>query len=453
MKRCLFFCLLYISVQGAFSQELASRRTTNVQKENAKKEDLVIGEIVPDLELGSIINYFRSSVKLSDFNGKLIILDFWSHSCGACIAAFPKMDSLQKKFGSQIQIIAVNRETTDSTKRLFKRIKRFNITSIPFVTNDTALEKLFPYHYTPHHVWIDGNRKVRYITDGWNANEVNINKYLNDELLLLPEKKDFEKKIFTTPLKDELISNTEFYSLITHYRPNIDVGNRTTSTMGNSGHPNRITRKAASIFELLQEAYGERGNFDSFAEGLLELKNIDSAVFFRPSVDYKLGDWFENNCYDYDLMVPPNKADQLYKFMQQDLTRFFNLNVKRKKKNIECIVLKKLNQGQAYNSKEKTQYLANVDQDSLVRIKAKSMRVFLDYIRQSFRLNKIEHPIIDETGYSGKVEIVLKKDWLSPSNFPFLIAELKKQNLVIEKSRREVIVIQLEANIEKADNR
>lgn len=55
---------------------------------------LTIGDKVPDIVLNHVINYKAGDIKLSDFKGKLVILDFWSSWCGACIALFPHMDSL-----------------------------------------------------------------------------------------------------------------------------------------------------------------------------------------------------------------------------------------------------------------------------------------------------------------------------------------------------------------------
>ena len=55
------------------------------------------GQTLPDHVYQNVINYQADTLKLSDFKGKLVILDFWGTRCLSCITAFPKMDSLQKK--------------------------------------------------------------------------------------------------------------------------------------------------------------------------------------------------------------------------------------------------------------------------------------------------------------------------------------------------------------------
>lgn len=56
-----------------------------------KSQEIKIGQKCPEVFLKNIINYDRNEIRLSDFRGKLVILDFWSTSCSACIQAFSKI--------------------------------------------------------------------------------------------------------------------------------------------------------------------------------------------------------------------------------------------------------------------------------------------------------------------------------------------------------------------------
>src|SRR5690348_7254234 len=83
--------------------------------------ELRIGDKVPDIEF-ALVNYPTQKARLSDFAGKLIILDFWATWCTGCLHNFPKMDSLQKEFKGKLQVILVNKKSTGDD---YLKVERF----------------------------------------------------------------------------------------------------------------------------------------------------------------------------------------------------------------------------------------------------------------------------------------------------------------------------------------
>jgi cytochrome c biogenesis protein CcmG, thiol:disulfide interchange protein DsbE len=50
-------------------------------------------------------------VSLSDFSGKVVVIDFWATWCQACKEAFPKLNDLLNDFGPQgVNVIGINIE-------------------------------------------------------------------------------------------------------------------------------------------------------------------------------------------------------------------------------------------------------------------------------------------------------------------------------------------------------
>jgi peroxiredoxin len=78
----------------------------------ATKEGLAKGEVAPDFELTTLDG---KAVRLSDYQGKKVILNFWATWCPPCRAEMPHM---QKYFEEQakrenVEILAVNLTTKD----------------------------------------------------------------------------------------------------------------------------------------------------------------------------------------------------------------------------------------------------------------------------------------------------------------------------------------------------
>ena len=53
------------------------------------------------------MNLEGKTAKLSDFKGKLTVLDFWATWCGPCRAEFPAYKKLEEKYGEEINFVSV----------------------------------------------------------------------------------------------------------------------------------------------------------------------------------------------------------------------------------------------------------------------------------------------------------------------------------------------------------
>ena len=162
----------------------------------ASIKPLTVGDRVPDIAFNHVINYKTPVATLSDFKGKLVILDFWATTCMSCIFHMPLCDSLQSAFNSQIQILLVNplisRDSLARVKRMLHLLKSRtgHRVRLPVILYDEVAYALFPFHYLPHYVWIGSDGVVKAITDADQLNAKNISALLNGGELHLPVKKD-----------------------------------------------------------------------------------------------------------------------------------------------------------------------------------------------------------------------------------------------------------------------
>jgi len=79
-------------------------------------------EGVPDFQLERLDG---SAVKLSDFKGKVVILNFWASWCNPCVQEFPSMIKLVERFKGDIVVLAVS--TDDDRKDIDAFLKAFGL--------------------------------------------------------------------------------------------------------------------------------------------------------------------------------------------------------------------------------------------------------------------------------------------------------------------------------------
>src|SRR5439155_9002034 len=94
-------------------------------KENSA-QGIQVGDKFPDIEIKRILNFHTSQTRTSDFKGKALLIDFWFSACTACLESMPKMDSLQKEFGNDLQILLFNHEPEEKIRNRFKKIRQLN---------------------------------------------------------------------------------------------------------------------------------------------------------------------------------------------------------------------------------------------------------------------------------------------------------------------------------------
>lgn len=94
----------------------------NVQAEQPtdRLPGLATGEKAPDFELTTLDNKI---VKLSDYRGKKVMLNFWATWCPPCKEEMPAMERFYKDDGEQIQLLAVNIDTINDIKGFAQKMK------------------------------------------------------------------------------------------------------------------------------------------------------------------------------------------------------------------------------------------------------------------------------------------------------------------------------------------
>jgi len=422
----------------------------NIQAQPSKAQEISIGEQLPEMEIRNVLNYSSDKIKLADLKDKLIILDFWATNCVGCILSFPKMESLQKQFGKEIQILLVTKQQQNVIENFFIKHKKVKMPSLPIITNDSVLSNLFPYATVPHHVWIDKNRIVRAITHGYNATAENIGAVLENKKTNFSEKRNLTDYDWTnSPLiagtSIELFSNVQFYSSLMKANEELP-GIIGMNKINGSTTSNRIYANKVAIVDLFRMAFSEGNKYNLTPRNTIILEVKDSFKYIYPSDKNLMDEWRAENSYGYELLVPPSKSKNLYIIMQDDLMRYFDVEAKIEKKEINCLVLVKTDeQNKAFNENKiaKSEHKRRNDTMIFINQPLKDLSTILKSILDA---KGVIAPFIDQTHYSGTITLDLFFNRYL-KNRDELVASLRKQlqrhglDLVEKKSVTNVLVI------------
>lgn len=123
----------------------------------------LLGKPAPGFNLTS---FTKRAVRLSDYRGKTVLLDFWTTSCGPCISAMPKVQALQNDYGKQGLVVLGILMDPGSAIRAQGILKRRGATYTALLGNDD-LEKAYAVNAYPRYVLINKNGKVTFDDTGY----------------------------------------------------------------------------------------------------------------------------------------------------------------------------------------------------------------------------------------------------------------------------------------------
>jgi thiol-disulfide isomerase/thioredoxin len=371
---------------------------------------LQIGDKVPDITITNIINYPAKTAKISDFKGKLLIIDFWATWCSPCVGMIPKMEALQKQFNDKLQFLPVTYQSNgDILAYLSKREKKYGKSNLPDVVADTSLSKLFPHTYLPHYVWINSNGVVVAITDYKSVTEQNISSFINANPVALQEKKDKAKVPYNKDMPLFFSNNggngenTLFHSMLSSYTEGLGGG---YSLREDSIAGTRITCGNLTITSIYRIALSDRGFFGN-NRTIINVSD-PSKLSSKVSGSAYLQWMSQNNAFCYEIKVPALLKEKIWGMMKKDLDFMFpQYDTHLEKHKQRCLVLTKTNDaGQILahggpSSSEFSPFGFKLQNFPLNRLIA---QLNFSYLQASV------NPIIDGTGINQNVNLEIQAD-------------------------------------------
>lgn len=92
--------LLFAAFISAACSQSKSQNPRTLSEEDQRIENILVRTAFEDLD--------GNEVYLSDYKGKVVLVDFWETWCGPCLQVFPAMDSLKAQYPDDFEVLTVN---------------------------------------------------------------------------------------------------------------------------------------------------------------------------------------------------------------------------------------------------------------------------------------------------------------------------------------------------------
>ncbi len=105
-------------------------------------------------------------VSSSQWNGKVVLLDFWEVWCGPCLASMPKVEALYKKYrdkGLLVYGITCEKEQLASARKMVEK----RGVSLPVLVGGEAIQKQYGVNAVPLYVLINKAGKISFLSEGY----------------------------------------------------------------------------------------------------------------------------------------------------------------------------------------------------------------------------------------------------------------------------------------------
>ncbi len=296
------------------------------------------GQPVPDVPIGKTIGFTGPETKISDFRGKLLILDFWDTWCGACVKALPRLDSLQRRFGNKICILPVTDQKGDQIRSFLKTF--YHLQAMTSVVEDHKLASLFPHRLLSHEVWISPDGKLLGTTYVDMVTDQYINLVLQGKRPDWAEKEDEQpvdttQTLFARELLDRVPDNAPVFTecLTGHLK-----GLPPTSKILH--HDSTTTY--FYINDVLLHLYTIAFNSALPITARRRILDVPNPEDFVTPKQYR-SKWSENHTFSYEATVPNHVSEkEVLQALKSKLDSWTGLEGRISPREVECLILRKM---------------------------------------------------------------------------------------------------------------
>ncbi len=133
--------------------------------EQAGTASPLVGKPAPAIELNTVDGF---PFKLTELQGKVVVLDFWASWCGPCIQAMPRIHEAVHEFAeTDVQLVAVNLEENAAQVRTM--LQRLQLAPLTVLDEEGTVAQAYQAQAIPQTVVIDRTGTVTHVFVGGGA--------------------------------------------------------------------------------------------------------------------------------------------------------------------------------------------------------------------------------------------------------------------------------------------
>ena len=145
----LLLAISSIACGGADKQQKEAANTT--ENGNQADQNLTEAEYV---EQATFTDFDGNKVSISDFEGKVVLIDFWETWCKPCLASFPTMQKVQDEYPDTFVVLAVTPGFTD-TKEDAEAFAQEHDYTFKYLMDSNNLHRKLGVQGIPFKVYVD----------------------------------------------------------------------------------------------------------------------------------------------------------------------------------------------------------------------------------------------------------------------------------------------------------
>ncbi|MBS1526459.1 MAG: TlpA family protein disulfide reductase, partial [Bacteroidetes bacterium] len=377
-----------------------------------------------------------SSLKLSDFKDKIVVLDFWATWCSSCLAGFPQDRQLQKQLKDSIQIILVNsKNTRNKHAEIVKFFEaRNHLYEFPSIDEDTVLCRLFPGAALPNLVWIRNSKVIALPA----PEELTLNNLRSayrgksSQVLASATKfPDLSKSIIPGDFGKDAV----YYSYLGSYRPGFIPRGDMQSDSNSKIH--RIDLVNYPLETLIEFCF----RMDNQSTRRI-IKRVPNPEAF--STDSTSVRWQNQYCFSYESVFSPRSAESAFGLMKNDIERYFQIKIDSLVIDTPCFVVSSGDTSKLLHAKKDKKSPSESNISERLHMPVFFHVQSVDVICR--QLEQFSNGIyVNESNFKDNINLTLPEDL---DDFKAMAAAFASQGLRLTRQKRKISFLRITAQPE-----